>query len=160
MDNGLQNSIARVLGGTDPNAPAGTAFLFAKSGDQQLWMTCHHVVRELSSLELAIYTDHNHTLTRVSCDYCGELSSVPTDVAVLRTKLEPREVSFLGLLTLPFGDPSISEDHQHWTLLGCGMQGKVERYPRGVPFLGGLSIFHDDVFAPPTMKISRAEFRP
>lgn len=145
MDNGLQNSVARVLGDANPDLPAGTAFLFATSNGEQLWMTCHHVVRVLASLKLAVFA--NGTLTELACDYCPELSSPSADIAVLKTTLEHNAVSSLGLHKLPFGDLSSfqPEDFGRWSLLGCGMQEEVKEYRRGVPFDGTFSVYQSEV---------------
>lgn len=147
MDNGLQNSVARVLGGADPDAPAGTAFLFATSNGEQLWMTCHHVIRVLPSLKLAVYA--NKTLTEIDCDYCTELASPEADIAVLKTRIKLDDMSSLGLNELPFGDLSCFEDYGEWSLLGCGMQDKVDEYRRGVPFDGTFSVYQGEVSAEP-----------
>ncbi len=141
MENNLQNSVARVLGSKDTEAPAGTAFLFATADEQQYWMTCHHVVRTLPSVKLAVYA--NDMLTPIDCDYCPELSSPGADVAVLKTKLDSDASSSLGLLVLPFGDPSGSNDYNQWSLIGCGMQMKIGHFLRGAPFRGTFSAQYD-----------------
>lgn len=146
MENKLQNTVARVLGSVDTDTLAGTAFLFADSDEQQLWMTCHHVIRELPSLKLAVST--NETLTLLDCEYCLELSSPTADVAVLKTRLDRDASSLLGLVVLPFGDPSASDDYFQWNLSGCGMQRKVGQHTRGVPFKGKFSAPHDGIHQP------------
>ena len=144
MENILQNSVARVLGSDGNNSPFGTAFLFAEADEEQLWMTCHHVIRRLPVVKLAVAT--NDALTEIDCHYCPELSSPMKDVAVLKTNLSRGTRSSLDLVALPFGDLSASDGYSQWELKGCGMQMNMGQFQRGMPFSGKFSDLQDGIY--------------
>lgn len=131
---GLENSIARVLGTADSNMSAGTAFLFAASPGRQLWMSCHHVIRKLPGIHLAVRG--STTQERVPCDYRHDLSSPAADIAVLETAFPDAIVQSLRLRVLPLGSP-FSRAPSKSDLVGCGFaKHDAERYPRGFNFHG------------------------
>lgn len=144
MENILQKSVARVLGSEGSSSPFGTAFLFAKADEEQFWMTCHHVIRTLPAVKLAVYA--NNALTEIDCQYCPELSSPMTDVAVFKTNLSRNTCSSLDLVVLPFGDLSTSDGYPQWELIGCGMQMSMGQFQGGLPFSGKFSNPQDGIY--------------
>lgn len=146
MENILQKSVARVLGSDGSSSTFGTAFLFAEADEEQFWMTCHHVIRTLPAVKLAVYA--NDALTEIDCQYCLELSAPMKDVAVLKTHLSRDTSSSLGLIALPFGDLSASDSYPQLDLVGCGMQKSVGQFQRGIPFSGKFSDPQDGIYEP------------
>jgi hypothetical protein len=127
MEDQLINSVAAVL--KDDGSIAGTAFLFRRGEAFCFWLTCHHVVADLSCLRLAFgHGDPENPLVKEAV-YLKEYSRPDKDIAVLQTPTYPE---LQGFIPLPMGGAPLDTYQFEMEAIGIGFApNNLKNYPEG-----------------------------